>query len=146
MSPTSSHLPWQKVVNAAKKEGRSESLQDGLRDLLSAMFQFACDHDYVKANPMRSIPASMKPVVRNQRAVFCPKPEQVEAVLAAATAGTRPYFATLAETGARASEVLALRWCDVSFEDNTISITAQIHRGGTERVQLKTTAHAESYR
>jgi integrase len=59
-------------------------------------------------------------------------------VIEAATPRWRPLLTTAAHTGARVSELLALTWQDIDWEQDTISISKQLGRDG-QPTRTKTT-------
>jgi len=64
------------------------------------------------------------------------EPEQLLALLDAADRHARPVFATLAGTGIRPGEALALLWRDVNLATSTISIRESKTRAGVRQVDL----------
>jgi integrase len=75
--------------------------------------------------------------MRNKQKVRKLAPAGLAKLLASAAPGWRPYIATVAYTGARASEALALRWQDVDTKAGFIRVTHQLGRDG-KLVSLKT--------
>ena len=49
------------------------------------------------------------------------------------------YFRILAYSGARKSEILALKWSDIDFEDSTININKTLTRGLNNRIIMQPT-------
>ena len=49
------------------------------------------------------------------------------------------YFRILAYSGARKSEILALKWIDIDFEENTININKTLTRGLNNRIIVQPT-------
>lgn len=128
-----------KFVNTA----RGESLSKGrlLRTVLGMMLGLATDDGAIPSNPVRSLPKMprAKKAVRaldvptvnvlrrritvwQQRPGFGQRDSQLLAIVDIHLA-----------TGARIGEVLALRWSDVDFEKNIVTISGTITKGKAKR-------------
>lgn len=89
-----------------------------VHDLLSAAWQRAIRLEWAVRNPMRSVP---RPPVESLE-IHPPTPEQVAALIAAAPADFADFVRLAASTGARRSELVALRWEDVNVDVGQIAI------------------------
>lgn len=65
----------------------------------------------------------------SRKRVSIPKPDGIYGFLAAADARYRLALTIIAFTGLRVSEALGLRWCDIDFDENTITVRHQFYRG-----------------
>jgi integrase len=91
---------------------------------------------YAGTSPVAALEQSERPSGEPKVRVIL-TPEQVGAVLAAATPKWRPMLAFMAGTGCRIGETLGLTWGDLDLSKGTATITAQLSREGA-RVPLKT--------
>ena len=83
--------------------------------------------DSVPRNPWRGI----APFAEEEYIKHVPTPEDVSRVLAVAEPWQKNLLNTLLHTGARAGEVLKLRWADVS--DHSILLWTQKRKGGAKQ-------------
>ena len=93
---------------------------------LKALYNWALKNDYVSANPLRYI----EPKGEDQPRKYVPPPEDINAVLLAASQEEMDLLLTIYSTGARISEVLRLTWEDVNLEQNSITLQTRKRKGG----------------
>ncbi len=112
-----------------------------LRRLLS----FAVRRGYLTANPCDALERGERPSARSGEVVVLTAAE-LQRLLDAADAATRPLLATAALSGLRQSELLALRWQDIDFDAGLLRVRHQLSRGTTKApatlVPLKTESSA----
>ena len=97
--------------------------------LLKVMFNLAIDWGFVSENPLRKVKMFSEKDNLKERVLT----EDEEARLLAASAPhLRPIITGLLTTGARRSELMALRWISVDFERGTVLLTKT--KAGRNRV------------
>jgi integrase len=64
-----------------------------------------------------------------RKRIAIPKPDGIYHFLAAVDDRYRLALTIIVFSGVRVFEALGLRWCDIDFEDNTITIRNQLYRG-----------------
>jgi integrase len=103
-------------------------------EALSTALNVAAREDRIAFNPCAKV-AKPKHV---KRAYHAPDAEESRRLIEAARPGRERTLVTLAlELGLRVGEALALRWCDVDFDDAVLSVSATLSDRG-ERVDPKT--------
>ena len=93
----------------------------------------AFEHGKIDRNPARGKRRRLKAEERSRPWV---EPEQLLALLDAADSHARPIFATLAGTGMRPGEALALQWGDVNLATSTIRIRESKTSAGVRQVDV----------
>lgn len=92
---------------------------------LSAVFNFALEHELIDEHPMRG--GKVKKLKESNGRTRILNEDEEGRLLAAAKASTWPmmylFLRVLLSTSARKSEVLELRWQDVKFEDSVAIVT-----------------------
>lgn len=81
------------------------------------------------ANPWRGIP----PFTEDETIKYVPPPADVNLVLAQAVPWERRFLQMLLHTGARLSELLNLKWEDVSLEHKTLLLWTRKRRNGSRQ-------------
>ena len=106
---------------------------------LSRLFSHAVRRDVIAASPISKLDRSERPAVwkREQRVL---NSEEIGRLLDAAAPRYRPLLATAILTGLRQSELLALHWRDVDFDEHIIRVRGALDRHGNE--VLPKTEHA----
>jgi len=143
--PRIGHLPIQKldsyflenflieVQASGSKEGKAFS-QSSIKKIsltLEICLNVAVRHKQLKTNPMNDVrtPRGHKKEVR---ALTIEQLEKVEEYLVNNKVRLAPLIRLYRDTGARKGELLALRWSDIDFENNSISISKTAYfRAGT---------------
>ena len=133
------------------REGRSApSYINATITRLGTILDVADERELIARNPVRVNPRNRKLRVRRVRRAYLDRPEQVEALLAAApeldaeahnradrdTCLRRPMMATLIFAGLRISETLGLRWRDVDLAGGRLRIAGSKTDAGIGRVPL----------
>ena len=81
-------------------------------------------------NPMCRLERRERPsVVRREMRIL--RPDEIDALLRAATSAYRPLLATAIFTGLRQSELLGLKWADVDFDGGVVHVRRQLDRSGS---------------
>ena len=95
-----------------------------IRNVMSAWFSHAIRHGWAAMNPIAAVRTSAKRLGTPDILT----PQELQALLSELPDRERLMVLLDASTGLRRGELLALRWCDVSFEDNEASVTRSIWR------------------
>ena len=117
--------------NALLKEGLSISTVESVHILLHPAFQMAVRDNIIRTNPSDNVMAEIKKknkgrpeprralTVEQQQAFmkFIDRPEYIR---------WKPMFTVMFGTGVRVGELLALRWDDLNFDENKITIRHDI--------------------
>jgi integrase len=135
-----------KVLRAARAKGLSSWTVHGILTMLGAIFNHARDEmNLVSSSPTHGLSKKQRPTPTNKQQVRVLTSEEVAKLIAGAWPTWRVFVTTAAYTGARASEILGLRWRDIDTTVATVSISQQIGRGG-ELVPLKTAGSVRTLR
>jgi integrase len=118
------------VLRELRQEGLSSWTNHGVLTALGAILNHAVARGWIMESPTRRLARGERPRARNQRQVRLLSPDEIGRVISGATPRWRPLFIAVAHTGARISELLALTWADIDWEDNTLSISKQLGRDG----------------
>lgn len=123
-----------------RKEGRSANLIKRLTVDLGAIIAVAQDRGYIARNvvyEMNTRTRSKKKRAnegRRKRKVVVgtdiPTPAEVNLMTNACTDKQRPFFVTLIFTGMRSSEIRAVPWSMVDFENHTITVMQRVDKYG----------------
>lgn len=114
----------------------------------SKVFKYGIDMELLTSNPMEKV---IKPKLKErpqQYQEFYDKDELNKFLACAKKCNFRyfVYFRLLAYTGMRKGESLALKWSDIDFETNTISITRNVTTGLNNRPYISNGKTANSVR
>ncbi|MCK9326100.1 MAG: site-specific integrase [Bacteroidales bacterium] len=123
---------YQDALNSLKEKGYADNTIDGIHRTGRMIFKRAVELKVIKEDPTEYaiVPKTMATVddleKENEIPKYLEKEELAVFLRAAKEHGfdrDRVVFTVLAYTGMRAGELCALKWSDVSFKDQTISIT-----------------------
>ncbi len=115
-----------------------------IRGVLSAfgrVLNYAARRGMIPANPISLLETGERPRVSRTR-VRGLTANEIERLLRAASDNYRAVLATAIFTGCRQSELLGLRWDDVSFDGGRIAVRGQLGRDG-QYVALPKTERSE---
>ena len=132
---TADHL--RSVLRSVRENGKSPSTQASTHTVLRTMFKWAVREGLIVSNPMLRVDAPGG--ARHE--VQAPDIDTVRAILA--ELAHLPYglaYRLLAFSGARRSEIAAMKWENVDFTAGTITIAGTLVnlRGGLEFMPTKT--------
>lgn len=123
-----------------RKAGRSANLIKRLTVDLGAIIAVAQDRGYIGRNvvyEMNTRTRSKKKRANEGRrkrkvvvGIDIPTPAEISLMTNACTDKQRPFFFTLIFTGMRSSEIRALPWSAVNFENHTITVMQRIDKYG----------------
>lgn len=114
-----------------RKEGRSPAMVKKVLTSLGSILSDAGERGLAMRNPVRDIRSSRKGRDRRQEkrqkgklevGIDIPTRDEIKALVAALDGNWRPLLVTAVFTGMRSSELRGLRWQDVDFKRNEISV------------------------
>lgn len=119
-------------------DGRSQAMVRKVRVSLSSLVSDALERGLIAHNVVRELRAKRKPgrewkAERRQKGklkvgVDIPTPEEIRAIVGAATGRWRPFLLTAIFTGLRASELRGLRWQDVDLAKRELHVRQRADR------------------
>jgi len=115
----------QKLLAKQSGAGLSPATLRAYLVLLHNMFEHARRWDYLAVNPTTGIKPPRLPHSEMDFLI----PEEVRALLAAATGTHYPLVATAVMTGMRQGELLALQWDDINWRAGTIRVRRSLYCG-----------------
>jgi integrase len=118
------------VFSRQRRSGLSAWTISGTQTVISAMLSFAVSRGYISANPLSRLARMEKPSQITSREPRRLSDAEIRRLCDCATPTYRPIVATLAWTGLRVSEALALRWEDIDFERKEIRVQFQLDEDG----------------
>lgn len=101
---------------------RAKGTKAKIRNLMSAIFQHAMRYEWVDRNPIKLVRQSAK----RERVPDVLELHELQLLLTKLSMRERTLVLLDAATGLRVSELLALRWMDVDFENLEINVTRSI--------------------
>jgi len=110
----------------AETDGASTKYRLNLYSLLKVMFEVAVEYELVTVSPVRRKIHRPQYKARKKPALTA---EEIRQVLENIPASHKALFITIALTGQRIGELLALRWADVDFTTQRLSIRSNLWRG-----------------
>ncbi|MCT3403738.1 tyrosine-type recombinase/integrase [Lactobacillus helveticus] len=112
------------------------------------LLDYAVRFDYIRKNPMRMIIKPKKQVEHKEFTDFYTKQELNAFLKASKNENIKIYtfFRLLAYSGMRKGEALALKWSDIDFTSNTISINKTVSIGNKHRVVVNNTTKTKRNR
>jgi len=105
----------------------------GTHTIISAILSFALSRGYIGTNPLDRLARIEKPRQVTEREARRLSEDEIRRLCAAATPRYRPIIITLAWTGLRVSEALALRWENVDFEQRELQVRCQLDEKGVPK-------------
>ena len=101
---------------------RAKGTKAKIRNLMSALFTHAMRYEWVDRNPIKLVRQSAK----RERIPDVLELEEIQLLLSKLSVRDRTLALLDAGTGLRVSELLALRWRDVNFENLELNVTRSI--------------------
>lgn len=138
---------YQDALLDLKEKGYADNTLDGVHRTGRMIFKKAVEQDVIKIDPTQYayVPKIQKPIeeleTEEQKVRYLEKEELSLLLQTAKEKGLELdyiVFKTLAYTGMRAGELCALKWKDINFEEQTISITKTYYNptNNTTKYQL----------
>lgn len=112
----------------ADERGLKTLTIDNIHTVLHQVLDLAVEDEYLRYNPADNALKELKKAHNNdvgkRRALTFPQQELLESYLAKQGKYHRwyPIICTMLRTGMRVGEITGLRWCDIDFDNNTISV------------------------
>ncbi len=105
----------------------SKSTISHLRGILSDAFEYAVLSEYISINPIKMVsPPKIKKKKAKQKAFTL---DEIDIILSNSKTELRNFLGISFFTGMRSGELLALRWDDVDFSSDTITINKTLSAG-----------------
>ena len=101
---------------------RAKGTRAKIRNIMSAIFHHAMRYEWVERNPIKLVRQSAK----RERTPDILELAELQLLLSKLSVRERTLALLDAATGLRVSELLALRWCDVDFENLELRVTRSI--------------------
>lgn len=117
-----------RVLSDIERAGKAGGTINNIRALISSVFSRAIEWDYVSANPVVGIKTRAK-VKRDRFLQSDELPRFFQALADEPNETLRDYILMALLTGARRANLLAMRWCDVRFDESVWRI--QMTKNGT---------------
>ena len=117
----------QGMIESLLKRGASARTCQLARNTLSAALKCALNREVIHRNVARMV--DVPESIRKEREIWT-KDQLNQFLEAAQDSQYFPAFKLLCTYGLRRGEALGLRWCDVNFENKTISIEQQLIESG----------------
>ena len=117
----------QEYANGLKLKGLSKSSIEGILSSFSVALDYAVEPlHYIPSNPMRFV--KLPKIEKKPRERIILEPEEWEKIIDRFQPPSRFYIPLMIGyyTGMRISEVFALTWGDIDFENRTISVNKQV--------------------
>ena len=111
------------------RQGLSGWTVRGILVPFGRVLTYAIRRKLIRDNPMRRLERNERPTV-TRREMRILTPEEIDALLAAATPSYRPILATAIFTGLRQGELLGLRWADIDRDNGLVHVRRQFDRNG----------------
>jgi integrase len=101
---------------------RAKGTRAKIRNIMGAIFHHAMRYEWVERNPIKLVRQSAK----RERTPDILELAELQLLLSKLSVRERTLALLDAATGLRVSELLALRWCDVDFENLELCVTRSI--------------------
>lgn len=104
------------------------STMDSIHNVLHQVFRLAVDDNFIRTNPtdnmLKELKQSHNFEVEKRKALTVPEQELFINFLKNSEQYNHwyPVFAVMLGTGIRVGETVGLRWCDIDFDENLISV------------------------
>lgn len=113
----------------------SSSIINSTLSTLNSVMVDAVDNGFIKSNPMQSVKRVKQGLVKD---IVPLTREEIQSVIEAVEPEHyRPFYITMAWTGMRPNELIALRWYCIDFKKETISIKSGIVCGAEDLPKTK---------
>jgi integrase len=134
------------VLEGWRKDGTAPRTNRETLGVLSRMYAFAIRRGLATSNPVSALERHERPTVRRSEQRVLTH-DEIARLLASSNNQARLLVALAVFTGARQSEILGLRWCDVDLTGGTVHIRSQWERATKGRpARLKRLTKTEAGR
>lgn len=111
----------QDLLNRVSQKGLTAASVNAIRSMLCDLFETACRHQILRANPMDLVHLPLCKKNSMQKSAFT-ESELAEFIRRAETSRYRNIYHLSILTGFRIGEILALQWKDIDYEQETICV------------------------
>lgn len=122
------------VFEIMSEKGLKWKTMKGVRELMHSLFESAVENHFISSNPITKsvqVPGKIEEKIR-----FLSVQEQKDFIERTKKTANYNFFAFALQTGMRVSEILALTWDDVDFEQNTISVNKTLFRDTDKEIKI----------
>jgi integrase len=130
-----------RLVDRLGRDGLAPGTVTSVVNITSGLFRFAIKGGLADRNPVRDLDRDDRPGATRLTEPRYLTAAEVDALLTRMSDAFRPVAAACAFAGLRVSETLGLRWRDVDFAGEILTVSGQLGGDG-ERVPTKTRASA----
>ncbi|MEJ7791947.1 MAG: site-specific integrase [Gaiellaceae bacterium] len=117
-----------RVLGELRRQGLSPWTITGVYTLLGTILNHAVTRGIINDSPLRRLSRTERPAGRNRTRARVLTEKEIEQLIDSTPESYRALVATAAYSGLRQSELLALRWCDVDFEEEVLFVRHQLSR------------------
>jgi integrase len=121
------------IFAAQRRAGLAAWTISGTQTIISAILSFSLSRGYIATSPLSRLSRIERPRQVSRREAQRLTEEEIRRLCESATPRYRPVITTLAWTGLRVSEALALQWKDIDFETNEIRVCRQLDGYGSTK-------------
>nr|DAE30083.1 MAG TPA: Integrase [virus sp. ctQmo6] len=124
-------LICQKVLNDMSDSGMKNGTENIVKAIMSNMFEYAVQNDIIPKNPCKK---AVKVSGKNQCERLPMSLTEQKMFINLITGGKYEYiFRFVLQTGLRVGEVLALRWSDIDFENNILTVCRSLNEDKSKK-------------
>lgn len=124
-------LICQKVLNDMSDSGMKNSTEHIVKAIMSNMFEYAVQNDVISKNPCKK---AVKVSGKEQEERLPMNLVEQKKFINLITGGKYEYiFRFVLQTGLRVGEALALRWSDIDYENNILTICRSLNEDKSKK-------------
>ena len=124
-------LICQKVLNDMSDSGMKNGTENIVKAIMSNMFEYAVQNDVISKNPCKK---AVKVSGKDQGDRLPMSLTEQKKFINLITGGKYEYiFRFVLQTGLRVGEVLALKWSDIDFENNILTICRSLNEDKSKK-------------
>ena len=124
-------LICQKVLNDMSDSGMKNGTENIVKAIMSNMFEYAVQNDVISKNPCKK---AVKVSGKDQGERLPMSLTEQKKFINLITGGKYEYiFRFVLQTGLRVGEVLALKWSDIDFENNILTICRSLNEDKSKK-------------
>lgn len=117
-------LTCQRVLNDMSDAGMSNKTEDMVRAIMSSMFRYAVKNKVLDENPCDK---DVKLTGKEGRERIAMNKDEQKNFIKAITGGKYEYiFRFVLQTGLRVGEVLGMKWSDIDYKNNILSVNRSL--------------------
>ena len=124
-------LTCQRVLNDMSDAGMSNKTEDIVKAVMCNMFDYAVQNKVLKENPCGK---TVKLTGKEERERIAMSKNEQKIFIEAITGGKYEYiFRFVLQTGLRVGEVLGMKWSDIDYKNNTLSVNRSLNQDKREK-------------